>query len=359
MGTAAEAALLCSTVAREILLCLSVEDLFNCARYDPLWEELALPLLSKRLRFFLLCEDKIDPPFVSKTFTTELRSRLRIAERASRSPALAIAFCSGTRYDTSSLSSSFPDEVSVVRIDVRCPIWVQQHGLEERQAACLCLLVLYEVPGAIIECEWSPFVACRRPAAKAALFNRLRRTMRPDCFEPTYHHPTENCPVRFALYATSAFSKTVFKNSQRMDRMASCVLWTSCLRVLSPPSRSRFLPHAYWGAMIFGESVRATTVKFRERTALPRMYEHLEDLRCAFGDLEGALVLVLQENDLSTFVMEAVCNIFAGATAIVGTSCGLSLDENVFVATEPHEASGASMCLKSPVVVALLDTFKT
>lgn len=355
MGAAAEAALLCTTVVREIILCLSVEDLFNFARYDPLWEELALPLLSKRLRFFLLCEDKIESPFVSKELTDELRFRLRVAERASRRPALGIAFCSGKRYDVSALSSCFPPEVSVVRIDVRSPIWVQ-HAHEECRAGCLGVLVLFDVPGAIFECEWSPFVACRQPAAKAALFNRLRRTLRPDCLKPVYQHPTEDSPARFALYATSAFSKTVFKNSQRMDRMASCVMWTSCLRVLSPPSRSRFLPHAYWGAMIFGDKVRATTVKFRERTSLLRMFEHLEEVRCEFGALQNALVLVMQENDLDTSVMQAVCSVFTGAAAIVGTSCGLSLDENMFVATEPSEESETSEKLTSTLVVALLDT---
>ncbi|KAH6927640.1 hypothetical protein HPB50_006345 [Hyalomma asiaticum] len=333
MGAAAEAALLCTTVVREILQCMSVEDLFNCARYDPLWEEMALPLLSKRLRFFILCEDNIESPFVSKELTTELRFRLRVAERASRSPALGITFCSAKQYDASSLSSCFPSETSVVRIDVRCPIWAQQHGLGDCRAACLCVLVLFDVPGAIFESEWSPF--------------------------PTYEHPTKESPVRFALYATSAFSKTVFKNSHRMDRMASCVLWTSRLRVLKPPSRSRFLPHAYWGAMIFGEKVRATTVKFRERTSLLQMSEHLDDVRSEFGDVEGALVLVLQENDLDTSVMQAVCSVFTGATAVVGTSCGLCLDENLFVTTEPDVAPEACAILKSAVVVAVLDTART
>lgn len=356
MGAAAEAALLCTTVVREIIVCLSVEDLFSFARYDPLWEELALPLLSKRLRFFLLCEDQLESPIVSKELTAELRFRLRIAERASRRPALAIAFCSGKRYDVSALSSCFPSEVSVVCIDVRSPIWVQPRH-EECRAACLGVLVLFDALGAIFECEWSPFVACRQPAAKAALFNGIRRRLRPDCFEQSmYQHATEDSPARFALYATSAFSKTVFKNSHRIDRIASCVMWTPCLRVLNPPSRSRFLPHAYWGTMIFGEKVRASSVKFRERTSLLRMFEHLEEVRCGFGDLQNALVLVMQETDLNMAVIQAVCSVFNSAAAIVGTSCGLSLDENTFVAPEPSQESEAEESLTSTVVVALLDT---
>ncbi|XP_077486239.1 uncharacterized protein LOC144097384 [Amblyomma americanum] len=356
MGAAAEVAFRCGPVVNQILLCLPVEDLLSCARFDALWEEATLPLLAKRLRFFALLEDKNDISHVSEPFAGELQNRLRVSRRAWRHPAVAIVLCSDKHFDTGCLASCFPDDTSVVRIDVSGPTWMLYRGLEETRAARLCVLVLFESLGAEFETEWSPFVSCRRPETRAVLFNRLARRIDPSTYKVTFHHPRTNEPARFAFYATSAFTVRAFINSPRMDYMASCVLWTPCLRVLNPPCRSRSLPHAFWGAVTFGENVRAASAKYKGFTTVFQMTEHLEIVRSGFGNLDNALVLVFQEDHLNKLVMKAIRDVFAGAAAILGTACSVGLDESSYVFVfEVGEDIETSDTLETPVIVTVLN----
>ncbi|XP_077541251.1 uncharacterized protein LOC144153483 [Haemaphysalis longicornis] len=163
MGAAAEAALNCSTVVRSVLDFLSVEDLFSCARYDLLWEQIALQLLKKKLRFFALLQD-IKAPFLNVGLVDDLQWRLCIARRAGRRPKLAIVFCSDKRYEADSVASCFPEDSSVVQIDVRGPIW----GHTGSPTGGLCVLVLFETPGVQFQCESSPWVVGTQASAALA-----------------------------------------------------------------------------------------------------------------------------------------------------------------------------------------------
>ncbi|KAH7938299.1 hypothetical protein HPB49_022281 [Dermacentor silvarum] len=209
MGDAAEQLqlLLSGMVARDVLEGLHVDDLFNCARYNALWEEAVLPLLATRLRFFALLQDRLEDPFTHSKFLEELHSRLAIAEKASKHPSFAMILCAEKHYE-------FRRIVLQSMMDVQCPVTAQRCGIKERRDASVCVLVFYGSPGATFECEWSPYAACGTPLAPAGLFDQLKRTI-PLCGgEDVYRHRNTGLPARFALYITNAFDRAAMFRRQ-------------------------------------------------------------------------------------------------------------------------------------------------
>ncbi|XP_077486238.1 uncharacterized protein LOC144097382 [Amblyomma americanum] len=331
-----------------------VDDLLNCARV-PQWEEAALPLLSKGLRFFVLLQDKINDPESNTKFTEELRSRLRVAEKANKHPAFAIVFCADKNYEAHEVASCFPENISVVQIDVRHEVIAQSRGRKERRVSSLCLLVVFGSPDTQFECEWSPYASCGLPAAPVALYDQLKRTLLECGGEDEYRHRGTGFPARFAIYATTAFSRAMFKRPPSLYNVTSCILWTSRLKVLRGTSQCNLPAPAYWGAMSFGQGVRATAAKYAGWTTVLQMWKHLDKVREAFGDVGGAAVLLFQEEELKAAVAKVVYSVFSEAAAVLGTACSLALDVNaISFDLEPTEEAWPSICIETSVVVVVL-----
>ncbi|XP_070394522.1 uncharacterized protein [Dermacentor albipictus] len=358
MGDAAEQLQLqlCGMVARDVLEGLHVDDLFNCARSNALWEEAALPLLAQRLRFFALLQDRLDDPFTRSKFLEELHSRLAVAEKASKHPSFAIILCSERHYDLSSIASCFPKGVSVVQMDVQCPVTAQRCGIKERRDASVCVLVFYGSPGATFECEWSPYAACGMPAATAALFDQLKRTI-PICGgEDVYRHRNTGMPARFALYITNAFNRGVmFRRQPSLFDVGVCILWTPRLRVYPGTAQSFSPAPAYWGAMSFGENVKAACLKYAGWSTVLQMWQHLDNVRASIDNINDVIVLFFQEEELKAPVVEAICRVFEGAALVMGTACSLALDANPFsFDLQPTGDVQVSFSLQTPVIVLVL-----
>ncbi|KAL1471058.1 hypothetical protein MTO96_040135 [Rhipicephalus appendiculatus] len=181
MGAAAEAAFRCWPVLHAVSRCLSVEDLFSFARCDALWEEVTLPLLSRRLRFFALFQEQFGSRLLSQAFAEELEFRLGVAQKAERYPVLAMVFCSYKQYDASSLASRFLDQTTVVQVHVEEPVCFTRRGDTRRRSACLCVLVLFQCPGVELECERAPCAACRKAAAPTASIVGVKRKRQHRC----------------------------------------------------------------------------------------------------------------------------------------------------------------------------------
>ncbi|KAH6927643.1 hypothetical protein HPB50_006348 [Hyalomma asiaticum] len=291
--------LLSGMVVREMIEGLHVDDLFNCARSDALWEEVALSTLSRKLRFFALLQDRLDDPLAHGKFVEELRSRLAVAEKASKRPSFAIILCAEKHYDFGTIASCFPADITVVRVDVQCPVVAQRRGIKERLDASVCVLVFFDSPGAAFECEWSPYIECGVPAFTSTLFDMLKRSM-PLCGgEDVHRHRNTGMPARFALYITSTFtSGVIFKRQPSMYDVGLCMLWTPRLRVYQGAVDDTHSAHAYWGAMTFGENVKAMCLKYAAWTTVQQLWRHLDTVRTSLGDISDALVLFFQDQEL-------------------------------------------------------------
>lgn len=358
MGDAAKQLqlLLSGMVARDVLEGLHVDDLFNCARYNALWEEAVLPLLAARLRFFALLQDRLEDPFTHSKFLEELHSRLAIAKKASKHPSFAMILCAEKHYDLSSIASCFPNDVSVVQMDVQCPVTAQRCGIKERRDASVCVLVFYGSPGATFECEWSPYAACGTPLAPAGLFDQLKRTI-PLCGgEDVYRHRNTGLPARFAVYITNAFDRAaMFRRQPSLFDVGLCILWTPRLRIYPGTTQVGSPAPAYWGAMSFGENVKAACVKYAGRTTVLQMWNDLDTVRASLDNISDVLVLFFQEDELKAAVVEAICAAFEGAALVMGTACSLALDANSCAFDiKPTRDVQISLCLQTPVVVLVL-----
>lgn len=356
MGAAAEAAFCCWTVLRAVSRCLSVEDLFSFARYDALWEEVTLPLLRKRLRFFVLFQEQFGSRSLSQAFAEELEFRLHLAQKANRKPALGIVLCSYKQYDADCVASRFPDQTTVVQVHVEEPVCFTRRGNARQRSARLCVLVLFPWPGSAIEFERAPCEACRKAAAPTASIVGVKRKHQHRCASKvTFRHKGTGYPARLALYASSAVNKTTFRSPPILNHVASCMLWTSRLRVLRSTMGGATGRPILWGFILFGDVIRATSLKYPASTTTSQMAKHLESAKQEFGDVEEALVLFFQEDKMELSVSEVVRTVFRGAAVILGAVSSLALDVGPFFrSTEPEENVGPSSHIETPVIVTLL-----
>ncbi|KAH7946767.1 hypothetical protein HPB52_004184 [Rhipicephalus sanguineus] len=364
MGAAAEAAFRCWTVLRAVSRCLSVEDLFSFARCDTLWEEVTLPLLSRRLRFFALFQEQFGSRSLSQAFAEELEFRLRLAQKAERHPVLAMVFCSYKQYDASSLASRFPDQTSVVQVYVEEPMCFTRRGDTRCRSASLCVLVLFRYPGVELECERAPCAACRKAAAPTASIVGVKRKHQRRCANRasvTFRHRGTGYPARLAFYASSAFNKATFRSPPILNHVASCMLWTNRLKVLRPVTGEPTGRPLLWGSILYGDVVRACSLKYPAKTTIRQMAKHLEGARDEFGNVEEALVLFFQEGKIDVSVCEVIRTVFRGAAVILGAVNSLALDVGPFYrSTEPEDTVGLCWTVEcvghidTPVIVTLL-----
>ncbi|XP_054922690.1 uncharacterized protein [Dermacentor andersoni] len=356
MGAAAAAALSCWTVLRAVSRCLSVEDLFSFARFDALWEEVTLPLLRKRLRFFVLFQEQFGSRSLSQAFAEELEFRLHLAQKANRNPVLGIILCSHKQYVADTVACRFPDQATVVQVHVEEPVCFTHRGDARRRSACLCVLVLFPWPGTAVECERAPCAACQKAAAPTTSIVGVKRKHEYRCANRvTIRHRGTGYPARLALYASSAFNKTTFRSPPILNHVASCMLWTNRLSVLRPITGGPTVRPILWGFTLFGDVIRATSLKYPASTTTHQMATHLESARNEFGDVEDALVLFFQEDKVELSVSEVVRTVFRGAAVILGAVSSLTLDVGPFYrSTEPGEKVGPSSQIETPVIVTLL-----
>ncbi|KAL3225516.1 hypothetical protein MRX96_049211 [Rhipicephalus microplus] len=369
MGAAAEAALRCSTVVRAVLQRLPVEDLFLCARYDDLWEHVATTLLRRKLSFFALLQDGNVGMATSeeRQLVAELRWRLGLVERACRRPASAILFsCCDESYEARAVASCFPDGTSVAQVDVLCPVHFQRRGIQERRAARLCVLVLFERPGTEYQCEWLPCVGdhlvedagaastASRDVASLVSVKRRRCTCGPR--KVTYRHLRTGQPTRFALYASSVFNRRTFLRPPSLYHVPTCVLGTTRVRVLKHSTGSRCGVPICWGTALFGSKTKATSVKYRGSATDVQVSRHLSGVRREFGSVRDSLVLLFQEDALNAPATEVIWSVFRNAATVLGMAVNsLALDVNhVAFHLDPVSDAESSKCLETPVVVAVL-----
>ncbi|KAL1436814.1 hypothetical protein MTO96_049353 [Rhipicephalus appendiculatus] len=356
MGAVAEAALRCSTVVRAVLQRLPVEDLFLCARYDDLWERVAATLLCRKLSFFALLQDGDVGRATSeeRELVEELRWRLELAERACRRPASAILFsCCDKSYEARA-------------VDVLCPVHFQRRGVQERRAARLCVLVLFERPGTEYQCEWLPCVgghlvedveaASTASRDVASLVSVKRRRCHCGPRKVTYRHLRTGQAARFALYASSVFNRRTFRRPPSLYHVPTCVLGTTRVRVLKHSAGSRYGVPICWGTALFGGKTKAASIKYRGSATDVQVSRHLTGVRREFGSVRDSLVLFFQEDALNAPATEVIWSVFRNAAAVLGMAASsLALDVNrVAFNLDPVSDAESSKCLETPVVVAVL-----
>lgn len=357
MGAADVAAFRCWTVLRAVCQCLSAEDLFSFARCDALWEEVAVPLLRRKLRFFVLFQEQFGSRSLSQSFTEELDFRLNLAQKAQRIPVLGIVFCSYKQYDADCLASRFPEQTTVVQIHVEQPLCFTRCEDARSRSAYLSVLVLFQSPGIELDCERVPCATCRKAAAPTASIVGVKRKLQHRCANRvTFRHRGTGYPARLALYASSAFNNTTFRSPSILNHVPSCMLWTDRLRVLSPKIGGPTGRPQLWGSIFYGDAIRASSLKYPASTTIRQMAKHLEGTRNQFENVEEALVLLFQEDKMDVYVFELVRTIFQGAAVVLGVVSSLALDVGPFHRrTEPEEhCAKYSSHIQTPVIVTIL-----
>lgn len=250
----------------------------------------------------------------------------------------------------------------VVQVHVEEPVCFTHRGDTRCHSACLCVLVLFRCPGLELECERAPCANCRKAVVPTPSVVSVKRKHHLRCASRvTFRHRGTGYPAQLAFYASSAFNKETFRSPPILNHVASCMLWTNCIRVLRPVTNIPMGRPLLWGFTMYGDVIRARSLKYPAMTAMRQMSKHLEGARNEFGNVNEALVLFFQEVKMDASVREVVRTVFRGAAAILGMVNSLALDVGPFYrSTEPEDivglcrTIGCAEHIKTPVIVILL-----